>query len=333
MWRRYVLFACVVGLIGLGQAERAGWGAENSSETREVRKPVSPPRIEDFAPPDEFVSVGSIKTHFVAKGAQGPALVLIHGFGCSTATWEKNIDELSKRFRVFALDLKGFGLSAKPKDGQYHLHAFTEHVLGFLDVMKLDKAVLVGNSMGGAVATRLALLHPDRVAGLVLVDAIPAAFPRPSLPLGRTSAEPLANAKGKPRTPPLVAFTRAMITRQTIASGLKSAFHDQALITDSMIETHYRPITIEGAAEALVAMLNPPPESAGTLPPLTALKVPTLVVWGRHDRLVPQPIADLYARAIPGARKVVFENSGHFPQIEEAAEFNTRLTEFVSKNL
>src|SRR4029078_12232227 len=117
---------------------------------------------------------------------------------------------------------KGFGLSAKPRDGKYHLDAFSEHVFGFLDAMKLERAVLVGNSMGGAVATRVALLHPERVTGLVLVDAIPTAFPRPAIPLGRPGAAESSNERKKPNSGPLPALTRAMITRQTIAAGLKS---------------------------------------------------------------------------------------------------------------
>lgn len=328
-----VSVACAFGLASLGAGARIGQGADKGSGTRQALKPVPVPRIEDYAPPSEFVMVGSIKTHFVARGTRGDAIVFIHGFGCTTTTWEKNLDELSKAFRVLALDLKGFGLSAKPRDGEYHLEAFSRHVLGFLDAMKLDRAVLVGNSMGGAIATRVALFHPERVAGLVLVDPIPTAFPRPSLPLGRLGVGTgrALGDKGKRPSSALPALTRAMITRQTIASGLKSAFHDQSLVSDSMIETHYRPITFDGAPEALIAMLNPPPESAKALPPLSSLKLPTLVIWGRHDRLVPQAIADLYATNIPGARKVVFENSGHFPQIEEPAEFNARLAEFVSQ--
>ena len=106
-------------------------------------------------------------------------MVLIHGFGSNTYTWRRNVDELGRRFRVFAIDLKGFGLTEKPKDGQYHLSAYTEHLLAFLDELKLEKPVLVGNSMGGAVALRLALLYPDRVGGIVLVDAAPPDMGRP----------------------------------------------------------------------------------------------------------------------------------------------------------
>ena len=124
------------------------------------------------------MTVGAIKTHFVRKGDAGRPVVLVHGFGSSTYTWRKTVDALAPRHRVYALDLKGFGLTAKPKDGQYHMDAYTRHLLGFLDAMKLDRPVLVGHSLGGAVVTRLALFHPDRVGGLVLEDPVPVSMPR-----------------------------------------------------------------------------------------------------------------------------------------------------------
>ncbi len=100
--------------------------------------------------------------------------MFVHGFGSCTYSWRKNLEPLAaKGFRTYAIDVKGFGLTAKPRDGQYHLAAFTEHLLAFLDAKGIERPVLVGNSMGGAVIARLALLHPDRVAGIVLVDAAP----------------------------------------------------------------------------------------------------------------------------------------------------------------
>jgi 2-hydroxy-6-oxo-6-(2'-carboxyphenyl)-hexa-2,4-dienoate hydrolase len=299
-------------------------------------------RIEDFAPPEEFVMVGPVKTHFVAKGATGRPVVLLHGFGSSTYTWQKNLGELSKRHRVYALDMKGFGLTAKPRDGEYHPDAYARHLLGFLDVMRLDRPVLVGHSLGGSVVARLALLHPERVAGLVLVAPAPLWFRHapggpdaraiPTKPVAAADAPvPTGVAAPAPARRVLPALLRAGITRQTVESALRAAFHDPRLITPEMVEAYYRPLTIEGAAEALAAMLNPPPlELAVPLPPLRTLKVPTLVVLGQHDRVVPAQ-GERYARAIPGARRVVFAHSGHVPHEEEPEAFNARLIEFLDQ--
>src|SRR6185437_338893 len=101
------------------------------------------------------------------------------------------------------------------------------------------------------------------------------------------------------------ALVRATITRQMVESGLKLAYNDPKLVTPELVEIVYRPITIEGTAEALASMATPPPAPA-PLPPLDALKLPALVAWGGHDAIVPRDRFEVYARSIPGARSVVF---------------------------
>ena len=289
--------------------------------------------------------VETIKTHFVRKGEAGRPVVLVHGFGSSTYTWRMSLESLAARHRVYALDLKGFGLTAKPKDGQYHMDAYTRHLLGFLDVMKLDRPVLVGHSLGGAVVTRLALLHPDRVGGLVLEDPVPVSMPR------LNGAELLKRAGGndvagehKPGTAAekaailnpalakrmLPTLLRSTITRQTVENGLKVAYHDPKFVTPELIEVVYRPLTIDGAAEALASMMNPPPVAPAPLPPLDGLRLPALVTWGGHDKVMPVALFEQYAGAIPGARRAVFAGSGHVPHEEEAEAFNARLLEFLA---
>jgi pimeloyl-ACP methyl ester carboxylesterase len=122
---------------------------------------------------------------------------------------------------------------------------------------------------------------------------------------------------------------RTLITRQAVAGWLKASYHDPSLVTEEMIETYFRPITIEGAAEALAAMMRPPTEGFKPQPPLGSLTLPTLVAWGRHDRIVPRSVADDYARAIPGSRLRIFEHSGHLPHEEEPGRFEHELEAFI----
>lgn len=287
-----------------------------------------PARIEDFAPPGEFVTVAAVKTHHLTRGAQGRPIVLIHGFGSSTYTWRRNIDDLARRYRVHALDLKGFGLTAKPRDGRYHIPAYTEHLLGYLDAMELRRPVLIGSSMGGAVAVHLALRHPGRVAGLVLVDAAPSGLPG-RLPPTRQLAGGIEGEATRADVVP--SLLRAMITRQAVGRWLKVSYHDPSLVTEEMIETYYRPITIEGATEALAAMTRPRAEAMTPLPPLSSLKCPTLLIWGAFDRIIPRAVADEYARTIPGSRLLVFERSGHLPHEEEPERFEREVARFVDR--
>jgi pimeloyl-ACP methyl ester carboxylesterase len=304
------------------------------------------PRGEDFAPPEEFVMVDEIATHFVRKGGTGRPVVLVHGFGSSTHTWQKTLDALAARHQVYALDLKGFGLTAKPKDGQYHMEAYTRHLLGFLDVMKLDRPVLVGHSLGGAIVTRLALLHPDRVGALVLEDPIPVTLPRATATeLLKRAGDGGVAGEHKPGTAAhhaallnpalarrmLPTLLRSTITRQTVENGLKVAYHDPKFVTPELVEIVYRPLTFEGAAEALASMMNPPPVPAAPLPPLDGLRLPALIAWGGHDKVMPIELFEQYVASIPGAVKVIFAESGHVPHEEEAVAFNARLLEFLDR--
>lgn len=297
--------------------------------------PPAAPRGEDFAPPEEFVNVDGISTHFVARGDGHPAIVLIHGFGSNTYTWRKNLDGLADRFRVVAVDLKGFGLTEKPRDGQYHTAAYARHLEGFLDALKLERPILVGNSMGGAVALHLALTNPERVAGLVLVDsALPGSAPPRLDPPG----EPVEAAEQAPATRPAglrlrpnPLLLRALITRPMIERGLRSSFRDPAIVTPEMIDAYFIPTTLDGAMEALAAMMNPPPEAFVPLPPLESLRLPTLVVWGRHDRVIPVSVADVLSKRIPGARQVIFEDAGHLPHEERPDAFNDVLARFADE--
>ena len=296
-----------------------------------VLRPIR--RVEDYAPPEEFVEAAGVKTHFVAIGdVAARPIVFIHGFGSSTFTWRKNLGPIAALgYRAIAIDVRGFGLTAKPRDGRYDLASFADHLAATLDALELDRPILVGNSMGGAIAARVALTRPDRVAGVVLVDAMP-----PRLdggPMARPGvAGPPAATKGA-SVKLRAALARAMVTREIVASGLRRAYRDPANVTDEAIEAHIRPLFIEGGAEALIALVDRPAPIADNLPPLSGLKPPALIVWGRHDRVIPVAMAASFARDLPKARVTIFESSGHMPHEEEADAFNATLAEFAASTL
>ena len=219
------------------------------------------------------------------------------GFGSSTYTWRRNLDALAERYRLFGLDLKGFGLTAKPRDGHYHVSAFTDHLLGYLDAMKIGRPVLVGSSMGGTVATRLVLLHPDRVAGLVLVDPAPIHLPgektgRGVRPAPTEAAEHSEAGSLAGRLLPLVA--RTMITRQAVEGWMKAGYHDPSLVTaearrDLLPADHDR-----RGDRGPCRHVETAHGTRTAVPPLRTLTVPTLVIWGKHDRIVPGAVAGEY---------------------------------------
>ncbi len=189
-------------------------------------------------------------------------------------------------------------------------------------------------------------MNPDRVGALVLEDPMPLVLPKVTdgdflkkagVNLGKGPIEPGSAAETAAVLNPMMARTmlptliRSTITRQTIESGLKVGYHDPKFVTPELIEVVYRPLLFDGATEALASMLVPQPPEPKPLPGLETLKMPTVVAWGAHDKVVSTTLFEQYAGAIPGAIKVVFANSGHVPHEEEADAFNVRLREFLEK--
>lgn len=267
-------------------------------------------KLTDVVPAERLVDAGGIKTYFVQKGQAGekPEILLLHGFGSSTYTWRKNLDELAKATRVTAIDIKGFGLTEKPKDGQYSEKAYVKHVLAVMDALKIKRAVVAGNSMGGAIAARLALENPGRVSGLMLVDA---ASPYSRLDFEGAGVD-AGRFRGGPNSPLAVALVRTMITRERIRGMLASVYEGHEPVTQEMIDAYYIPTTIEGAPEALLSMMSP--QADDTKPKsLKELACPVVVLWGKADNVIPVRAGEAMARAIPGSELIIWDGAGHLP--------------------
>ncbi|MBI1323241.1 alpha/beta fold hydrolase [bacterium] len=299
-----------------------------AGETSKPKKPIVAPlrKLTDVVPAERLVDAGGVRTYFVRSGEIGPEILLLHGFGSSTYTWRKNLDALGRIGRVTAIDIKGFGLTEKPKDGQYSEAAYARHVLAAMDALGIRKPVIVGNSMGGAIAARVALEHPERCSGLILVDAV-RPFTRIDFEAGGVDT-----TKFKGRNSILaVALVRSLLTRDRLRGMLESVYEGREPVTDEMVDAYFVPTTIEGAPEALLAMMNPPPETAKPIP-LTELKCPVTVLWGGKDNVIPLAAGEALARDIPGAELVIWAAAGHMPHEDEPDKFHDLLRQFMSRN-
>jgi len=199
-------------------------------------------RIMSKQPPkDQYVEVGNIRTRYWALGDGKSSAILLHGFGGYIENWEDNVAALAQGRRVYALDLVGFGRSDKPQVG-YSIPYLTEFVQEFMIVQDVDRAALIGESMGGAIALRFALQYPHKVEKMVLAASaglgkeVSIYFRMMSLPiLGELSARP---------------------SRKGSAQLLRQLFHDQDLITDQWIEEHYEMSSLPGAQRCLLSALR-----------------------------------------------------------------------------
>jgi pimeloyl-ACP methyl ester carboxylesterase len=267
---------------------------------------------------DQFIDVGSIKTRYWQAGREGSCVLLLHGIGCSVLEWERNIEALAVRHRVFALDLLGFGLTDKPSDDTYSLRRLAQFVLDFMTAKALSQAHIAGNSLGGRLALECASIAPQRVASLLLVD--PAGMDRrETLFEFRLATLPFL---GEVFTWPNRLGTK-MLWRKAFAAP--SAFVTEELVTAKLWLARQ-----PGAQAAFLKTLRGFLDFRGFLPALVAelhaalpgIQAPALVLWGREDRFVPPAHAEVLRRRLPNAQIQIWDRCGHAPQIECPHRFN-----------
>lgn len=244
---------------------------------------------------------------------QGPrdglTLVLIHGSNASLHTWEPWVQRLTARnIRVVSLDLPAHGLSGPTPQGLYTNAAYVGIVEQLVDRLGLKQFVLGGNSMGGGIAWRYAVKHPERLSGLILVDASGQPQPKGSSPpLGfRLARVPIARDILATVTP-----------RSLIEMSFKQSISNQAIATPAMIDRYWELLLYPGNRRATVQRFGQYQGDDGMAAQLPGLKVPTLIIWGREDKLIPVSVAAWFNRQIPNSRVTILDGIGHIP-MEEA---------------
>jgi pimeloyl-ACP methyl ester carboxylesterase len=265
-------------------------------------------------PPSDFVEIKGQLVHLRDQGPRDDPLpiVLIHGTSASLHTWEGWVRALKGQRRIISFDLPGFGLtgpfSGQYEAGNYHGDAYARFVIDLLDALKIDRAVLGGNSLGGEVAWRTAAMAPPRVAAMVLVDAAGPAFTPESVPIGFTIA----------RTPGLNRVMEWVLPRSLVAQSVANVYGDPGKVTPELVDRYFELTLREGNRRALGQRMQrlvngEHAERIGTL------KMPTLILWGGRDRLIPPAIGREFQRLIAGSQLVVFDTLGHVPHEEDPA--------------
>lgn len=247
-----------------------------------------------------FVSLGNLRVRLVRAG-RGTPVVLIHGYGESLMSWRALFDELSRHADVTAVDLPGFGLSGKPEHG-YSADSMALSVLRLLDQLGLARAVFVGHSLGGAVAAAVAVQAPERVLGLVLVA--PALVTPPVLAGSLDSAGELQRVRAL-----IVAYYQSLRSRF-------AGIHDPGWLAESAAAATYEPARDPAYFRALVAALAQFDFEFLTRERAARLTMPTLLVWGAQDPVVPAANAQGLLSMLPRARLEIVPRSWHRPHLE-----------------
>jgi pimeloyl-ACP methyl ester carboxylesterase len=257
----------------------------------------------------------------VIEVGEGPPIVFVHGLGGSWQNWLEQLPVFAAEHRCVAFDLPGFGASPRPEE-EISIPGYGALVRDLLARIGIDRAVVVGNSMGGFVACELAVQHPDAVERLVLISAAGISseqLHRRPLITGARMSTMVAEWVGS-RADRLAARPRA---RTLLLSGI---FRHPSALPAPLIGEQMRGSGKPGFIDAFDALM-----SYRIRDRLGEIRAPTLVVWGTGDRLVPLKDADEFVRLIPDAEKLVFEDTGHTPQLERPAAFNEALRAFVTE--
>lgn len=259
---------------------------------------------------DTTVTIYGVKIHYVEAGS-GPAVVLLHGLGGNYTNWAFNTAALAAKYRVIVPDQVGFGKSDKPLIN-YRIATYVDFLDAFLKELKVERASLVGNSLGGWIAAAYTLAHPEKVERLVLVDAAGFAFPK--------DFEMSQLLKLNPATR---AGVKELISRVF--------YNKQLFMSDSFIDTSLAARINAGDGYTIRSVTESIMRGEDFLDNrLSAIKQPTLVIWGKEDGLLPVADGERFQREIPGAQLLVFEQCGHVPMVEKALDFNTAVLKFLA---
>lgn len=268
------------------------------------------------------VQLPGAEVNYVELG-EGPPILFVHGLSGCWQNWLENLPYFGRSHRAIALDLPGFGDSPQPS-WKIDIPAYGRLLHDFCEKLRIDRSpALIGNSMGGFIASEAVIEQPGRFERLVLVSAAGVTYARarsePAAMLGR-----LAQMTG----PVLARFNRLGLVRPRARNiAFRGLFRYPDRLRPELLWEQVEPaLRSPGTADALRALFGYDVRDR-----LPEIEIPTLLVWGFNDRIVPVQAALSYRRRIPGSRLEIFERTGHLPQLERPARFNALVDEFLAE--
>jgi pimeloyl-ACP methyl ester carboxylesterase len=278
--------------------------------------------MDDVTFEDRYTKVGNVNSRYWSAREKGSTVILLHGVGCSVEFWERNIAALAREHRVFAVDIVGFGRTDKP-EVVYTFELMADFVLDFMNTMGIDKASLVGNSMGGGISMTVAAQAPERVNKIVLVD--PVGLGRGLSPVMRLMTLPvIGNVLTKP-------------SRKGVVRQMQLCLYDPSQASDDFIDRVTAIGTLPGNQRSFLSLLRETANIVGVKKGLVAdfsarlkkIKTPILVIWGRQDRILPVSEGEAAVERMGDVRLHVMDKAGHLPQIDKPEEFNATVLDFL----
>ena len=273
-------------------------------------------------PPSHFVTLQGMQVHLRDEGPRDDPepIVLIHGTSASLHTWDGWTAALKGERRVIRMDLPGFGLTGPAPDGDYSMTRYADFIAALLDQLGVHRAVLAGNSLGGGVAWRTAVQHPERVSRLVLVDASGYPLQSTSVPLGFRLAQ----------IDWLQPVMSRLLPRGMIESSVRNVYADPSKVTPELVDRYYELTLRKGNRESLTQRMKLRETDAQASELIKTIGQPTLILWGAQDRLIPEPSGQRFHQDIAGSQYVVFEGLGHVLQEEDPQRSVAEVLKFLA---
>lgn len=260
---------------------------------------------------------------YVVKG-EGEPLLLIHGYGAGFWIWEKQMDILSRNYKVYALDTIGYGYSDRPRI-EYTPETYIHFLRDFMDGLEIERATLIGNSMGGGIAWAMAALFPKRVEKLILIDCVP---PDVLNQVRNESFRTLAVVKDIPFIPHLVIASR---NKHSVKRILQECLFDRTLIRPELLDRQWELNRFKGSTWALYSTLKHAKETSKMGDYLSLINHPTLLIWGERDLVFPPSVGESLQQAIKGSTLHIIKRSGHIPMWETPEEVNRVILDFLKE--
>jgi pimeloyl-ACP methyl ester carboxylesterase len=286
--------------------------------------PAPSARLEQSLGEPKIFDYHGVKINYYEAG-QGPPIILLHGFGASAYSWRFLGPALAMDHRVLTIDLKGYGLSAKPEDGTYAISDQADMVAEFIRARDLHNLIIMGHSLGGGVTLmtyfKVREDHPARIRKLVLIDS--AGYIQKMPWFIWLAKAPVLGSVGSQLISPRFAATRV----------LRKCYYHKDRITDEQIDTYAYYGSLPGAREALFATARQivPEDIEAVTTRYRTISVPVLIIWGAEDEVVPLSVGQSFKQDIPGSELVILPECGHMPLEEESQETNRLITQFLKK--
>jgi len=284
-------------------------------------RPVSELTARWAKQPSVFVQIAGMNVHLRDEGLRSDPvpIMLLHGTSSSLHTWEGWVREFKTQKRVITVDMPGFGLTGPSPDNVYSIESYARFIISVMYSLGVQRCSLGGNSFGGNVSWVTALMYPERVEKLILVDSGGYDRRTTSMPIGFRIAQ-------------IPVFNRVMthvLPRSMIQSSIQNVYGDPGRVTPELVDRYFDITVREGNRRALVERFKQAPSGGPLARRISELKIPTLILWGGRDRLILPEIAERFHHDIEGSRLVMFNDLGHVPQEEDPAGTAAAVKQFL----